>query len=233
MAGIHPYRPQQVTGKALASGFPRFVWRLSLAGAGLGLLFRVDSVLAADPFPYTFSTPNRFDNCTLDLIQRQISPQDAAQACAQALRPEDLRQCVVQITGSGQLAARDILNACRQVRRPVEMAGCVTDLRRDLKNASETEILNGCSLSLLPARFSQCARGLSRAPAIAATQALSDCNNGGIDQREFAPNFIPYTVLPSEQLQNQPAKSDLSTPTPKPPTAVPSQLSPKLAPLLQ
>jgi len=173
--------------------------------------------------PPLASPRNRFDNCTRDLISRQIAPEAATAACSKALQPEDLRVCVVDIAKRTTLPAGDILSACQQVRRPKAMAKCVVKLRQDVKGATEAEILDNCSRTLFPERYSFCVRGLSRASSIGASAILNSCNDGGAQPRQLAPTFIPYQLPPSEQLQDGTQQTPSAPVQPSPMVPAPTQ----------
>lgn len=74
---------------------------------------------------------NQFDVCTIRLLRRDISEEQAAIACAQALEPAQLSECVLRIQGQTSVTAEAALRACFRDRRPVELAECVVNIEAD------------------------------------------------------------------------------------------------------
>jgi hypothetical protein len=66
---------------------------------------------------------NEFGNCTGKLLDAGIDLESASLACAQALHPDDVASCVVNVTGSAEILAEDALAACSRDRRPERSRG--------------------------------------------------------------------------------------------------------------
>lgn len=133
--------------------------------------------------------PNPYQRCAADLTRSRISSNEAAIACSQALRPDDLGVCVQRTTQSG-VAGGDALSVCRFVRRPVDASTCVADIRRQAAQATLANVLNGCRSSLLPVQFSRCVVGLNRNLRLATDTAIAQCISAG------DPNDLPQTSIP-------------------------------------
>lgn len=76
-------------------------------------------------------TAQAFDECSRDLLRSGLTGEQAAVACAQALEPEDLAECVSNIRSRTFISADASLEACYRDRRPVELADCVVNIRED------------------------------------------------------------------------------------------------------
>ena len=73
------------------------------------------------------------------------SPQ-AGSACAQALIPKELSECVSRIKGGTPIVSGDpeeqaskaiaIVDSCFRVRRPIDLANCVVDIQRAVLNSA-------------------------------------------------------------------------------------------------
>ncbi|MGF1478716.1 MAG: hypothetical protein ACFB4I_04425 [Cyanophyceae cyanobacterium] len=90
---------------------------------GLGLL-----ALALPRYPAQAS----FDDCSRELLNSGVSGETAAVACAEALEPEVLAECVLEIQSRTFISADEALEACYRDRRPIELAECVVDIRQDV-----------------------------------------------------------------------------------------------------
>ncbi|NJK50816.1 hypothetical protein HC931_24295 [Candidatus Gracilibacteria bacterium] len=82
------------------------------------------------------SAGNEFSACIGGLVDSGVSPEQAGEACSDALVPEELAECVGTIRGETSIEAEDALSACYRVRRPNDMAECVVDIHADALNAS-------------------------------------------------------------------------------------------------
>jgi hypothetical protein len=134
-----------------------------------------------------------FETCARRLLDAGISPEVAANACAGALHPGDLSQCVSHIQDGTEILAIDALDACKRVRRPIEMASCVVDIDSAHDDAVALDVLDHCRRSLLPTRFSACVIGLSREIDFSTASAMTTCIAAGDRPTEFDPTFEPST----------------------------------------
>lgn len=111
---------------------------------------------------------NQFSVCITQLEKYQVSGNDAAIACSDALIPKELSECVSMIGNVTPIQGNDALKACYQVRRPIDLGNCVADIYRQFPNLAtvnpETKtnetalltLLNSCRASLQPGFFSEC-----------------------------------------------------------------------------
>lgn len=158
-----------------------------------------------------------YQRCALALTNLQVAPDQAASACANSLKPQDLTVCVNRLTSGGSIAATEAVSACRQVRRPVELGMCVVNIRQGLSAATASDVLNNCRRSLLPERYASCVVGLSRSIKLEPVQALNTCIDAGDFPTELDATFIPLTGS-----QGQPSDSltvPSTPPSPSSPTA--------------
>ncbi|MEM8637891.1 MAG: hypothetical protein AAGG51_03600 [Cyanobacteria bacterium P01_G01_bin.54] len=125
-----------------------------------------------------------FQRCAAELLSVGVDGEQVQIACAMALEPTDLSECVADIDNFTVIEETEALFSCFRVRRPLELAECVVDINEELlEPRSVTELasstLDHCRRSLLPLRFSACVRGLSResyAPDdFEPVEALADC----------------------------------------------------------
>lgn len=176
---------------------PRPLFQRCRQGGLLGLSF-VALTLGFIPLsPAPAAARNDYNRCAAELLDRQLPPETVALACASALRPEELSECVVEIDRNTDILAEDALNRCQQVRRPLELATCVVDISDDSTEGEAPLILDFCRRSLLPAKFSRCVVGLQNQIDLVTSQAMSVC----IDTRDRVgsplPNFIPGREPPA------------------------------------
>jgi hypothetical protein len=164
-----------------------------------------------------------YQTCTADLVGVGIAAADAASACAAALAPRDIGECVIMIGEGTVIAATDALSGCRQVRRPVDLAACVVDINTSLQNVVPLDVLSNCRRSLLPTRFSNCVVGISQETLIDPAVAMSTCIVAGDRPSNLLPSFVPS----SEPIPSTPS----SIPTPSD-TDMPADSSPRLTPLV-
>lgn len=163
---------------------------VALTAASLGLL-----TLPATSAETRISSQD-YESCAGALRGASIADADAAAACAGALYPRDVSNCVVRVKDGSTLAAADILTACRRVRRPIELAACFNDIDAD-STATEAEVLNSCRRSLLPDRFSDCVTGLRRNIELSTAEALQTCIAAGDRPQNVLPSFVP--AIPVQQ----------------------------------
>lgn len=79
---------------------------------------------------------NEFSACIGGLVDSGVSPEQAGEACSDALEPKELAECVGTIRGETSIEAENALTACYQVRRPNDMADCVVEIHADALNLS-------------------------------------------------------------------------------------------------
>ncbi len=173
-----------------------------------------------------------YESCAADLTRAQVSAADAASACGQALRPDDLGTCVNRIADQ-KVSGADALSVCRQVRRPVEAASCVVGIRRGVLDTAIVDVLDSCRRSLLPQTFSDCVVGLNRQLKVGGKQAIASCLDTNDRPRDLLPTFIPLgnpipipttpsgvptpivpsTSQPQTQFQTQPSTPSTTQPS--------------------
>lgn len=152
------------------------------------------TALRLDPLsPSSLTAPRAADyrNCAIDLLQAGLSENDAAAACAEALYPLELSECVVEINGNTEIAGDDALSSCLRVRRPLELAECVVDIDAAQNEAVSAGVLDYCRRSLLPERFSACVVGLSREIDLAVGDVMNTCISVTDRPENVEPDFIP------------------------------------------
>ncbi|MCT7984697.1 hypothetical protein NG796_15470 [Laspinema sp. A4] len=163
---------------------------------GLSLVALTVGLIPLNPAPAS-ARNNDYNRCAAELLDRQLSPETVALACASALRPEELSECVVEINSRTDILAEDALTRCQQVRRPLELATCVVEISDGSTEGEAPLILDFCRRSLLPAEFSECVVGLQNQIDLVTSQAMSVC----IDTRDRVgsplPNFIPGREPPA------------------------------------
>ncbi|MBF2000895.1 MAG: hypothetical protein IGS50_08615 [Synechococcales cyanobacterium C42_A2020_086] len=196
--------------------------------------------VALDLSPGTYYNPRPFraserdyDRCAAALQRAGLDEAAVADACAAALHPQELAQCVTAINGNTELAAADVLSGCRRVRRPQELASCVVSINRiSSEGTAELDVLNNCRRSLLPIRFSNCVVGLSRQLTASTSEAMSDCIAASSRPRDVLPTFIPQgqpvplQPLPGTELT--PVQPPVDSGTVEPAPTTPTQTVPAL-----
>ncbi len=194
--------------------------QLAIAG---WLAMTLSSTAATIPSSYR----NQYRGCAGRLLSVGIPAEAAASACAEALRPQDLSKCVVEIERQTELAAEDALSSCRQVRRPNELARCVVGISRNQEEAIPS-VLNYCGRSLLPERFAECVVGLRVEADFAPTDAMETCIDASDVIGEVAPNFVPGNQTPLIDPNSTPVGPEEQTPLiqPAPSIPVPQDLTP-------
>ncbi|MGB0561774.1 MAG: hypothetical protein ACPGVO_08200 [Spirulinaceae cyanobacterium] len=147
-----------------------------------------------------------FQRCAAELISVGVADEQVQTACAMALEPTDLSECVADIDNFTIIDETEALFSCFRVRRPLELSECVVDINEELlEPRSATELasstLDHCRRSLLPLRFSACVRGLSRevytTDDFGPSEALADC----IDAEDFPREiYTPSTNSTTEPI---------------------------------
>ena len=136
-----------------------------LMGLGSVTLLSLGNVLPAQA--------NEYQSCTDRLTGVKLDSVSVAQGCAEALHPQDVGTCVVQIVNdksvNSKIVSLDALDACRRVRRPLELATCVTTIHAStetmpLSNDGSKLVLDSCRKSLLPERYGRCVVGFRNNP---------------------------------------------------------------------
>jgi len=133
---------------------------------------------------------NEFATCAASLIEAGVEAEAASAACAQALKPEQVSRCVVDITNATELAPDQVLAACSRDRRPDELATCVATIHDRLEVSSSTDVLDNCRRSVLPVRYSDCVVGLATTAEVATTESMAFCIAAGYRPVDVAPTFI-------------------------------------------
>lgn len=159
------------------SFLPSFAGQLVIAGLFLAAISPSGARAAS----------NSFQLCTAELQRANISDIMAAKACAQAIVPEDLSECVLRINLFTPTISEQALVACTRVRRPPELATCVIEIGRSSENAQIVSVLDHCRRSLEPLRFSECVVGLNVQTDLSPTSTLETC----IDAEIFTGSSSP------------------------------------------
>ena len=89
---------------------------------------------------------NQVDVCVNQLTDSGVPSPQAGSACAQALIPKELSECVSKIKGGTPIVSGDleeqaskaiaIVDSCFRVRRPIDLANCVVDIQRAVLNSA-------------------------------------------------------------------------------------------------
>lgn len=137
--------------------------------------------------------PRDYEACVNVLSGLQLASTEVAAACAAALFPRSLGECVSRISGDTTIAATDALSNCRRVRRPNDLATCVISISDGSGEGTVlTSVLDNCRRSLLPVRFSSCVVGVrSGLSALSTEEAMLNCIASTDRPRDFLPSFIP------------------------------------------
>ncbi len=157
------------------------------------LAFSLDDIFQRD-------STNQFDICVLELLNQEISPEKASLACAEAVKPKELSECVVRVSFETAVTADEALVACFRVRQPVALADCATEISRhaitpfvgvsgsQALQPTALLALNNCRRSLLPQRYSECVVAATRQGQLLPQRAMETC----IDAEDF-----PRVLFPS------------------------------------
>jgi hypothetical protein len=160
-------------------------------------------LLSLAPSPAKAGGWNQFSVCITQLEKYQVSGNDAAIACSDALIPKELSQCVSMIGLATPIKGNDSLRACYQVRRPIDLGNCVADIYNQFPslanvdpetNSNETALLtllNSCRASLQPGFYSQCVIASARQVSdITPVKAMDTC----LAAQDFPRDLFPaYT----------------------------------------
>jgi hypothetical protein len=173
---------------------------------------------------------NPYQTCAKDLLNAKIASEAAAEACAEALHPDDLAACVTRISGAKEVnvAAPDALTACKQVRRPIELASCVVDIRQTAKEAPAADVLGTCRRSLLPVRFASCVVGLHGNLKLSAQKSMDQCIDATDRPQDLESSLLPLDfaapTFSTPPTTNQPGGFTPNTaPLPNIPTTLPNK----------
>jgi hypothetical protein len=169
------------------------LWRVSAVQFVLaGVITTVFPVQASTTFSSTYrASEGDYRSCLSGLAEAGVSTPDAAAACAGALYPNDLSDCVSRIGSNTTVLPTDALNSCRQTRRPIDLASCVVDITNTTSDEPiALSVVDFCRRSLLPLRFSNCVVGL-QGESLSITEAMQDCIAAGRRPREVLPSFVP------------------------------------------
>lgn len=126
-------------------------------------------------------------SCADSLIADGVAQSAAAAACSDALEPNDLASCVVDIKADTDIQGDDALQACYRVRRPDELASCVTDISSGLAKVESTMALDNCRRSLLPKHYAECTLDLTGIAQISSEKAMASCIAAEFNPSEVAP----------------------------------------------
>lgn len=165
---------------------PYFQWCAGqLAIAGL--------LAMAIPGGQATAASNKFAVCSAELLRANISPNLASTACAEALEPMDLSECVLRMASVTPAIADRALGSCTRVRRPVELAKCVVEINRRTESSDISSVLDHCRRSLLPLRFSSCVIGLSNQTDFSTARTMSTCIAAEGFTRQLSPTPVRST----------------------------------------
>ncbi|GBF82794.1 hypothetical protein [Aphanothece sacrum] len=160
-------------------------------------------VLALPPSSvYANSDWNQFDVCIQEMAIHGVSRDKAATACADALIPKELSECVSMIYAATRIPGEKVMLACYQVRRPIDLGNCVADVYNGIPAISRSEanseakestllsLLNSCRLSLRPGFYSECVIATSRGvPDMTPVKALDTCLAAEDFPRDLFPSY--------------------------------------------
>ncbi len=122
---------------------------------------------------------NSYQTCAEEMLGAGISSDVAADACAGALKPENLSSCVTQIYDSTVegVDPSSILFNCQRVRRPQELGTCVVDILENIPEANSEIAIENCRQSRLPQLYGSCAIGLYQQLQMPYTEIFASCLN--------------------------------------------------------
>ncbi len=151
--------------------------------------------------------------CAFQLLKAGITEENASQACAGALHPEDVSACVIRIERQTKLAAENILTTCEKARRPKELAQCVNGISHNLEEGVKSAVLDYCGRSLLPVRFASCVVGLRAEIKFEPIKAMDTCIDASDLISNTEPTFIPagqepQKVVPNFEIQPTPENTE-------------------------
>ena len=155
----------------------------------------VSAPRSAQAWWFSWDDDESYRECAEALLKYDdLDPTVAASACAGALEPEEVGECVTQIEVDTEITTEDALAACRRVRRPEEMAGCVVDIDDGL-TTDPLKVLDNCRRSLLPGRYAECVLDIADVANFSADDTMAICISAGDRPRDLAPSFIPSIDL--------------------------------------
>lgn len=176
------------------SSLPASRWILKL-GVQLAAFSLLTTLLPVPPASALRFTRNRdsYSLCAQELLVAGVPPEAASAACAAALHPADISECVTHIRRKTEIPATEALLSCRRVRRPYELANCVVDINTQTKTqaAAPVSTLEFCRRSLLPERFAQCVVGLSRRINFPTEQLMTTCIDARNELGQLEPPASP------------------------------------------
>lgn len=126
-------------------------------------------------------------SCADNLMANGVGKSAAAAACSDALKPNDLADCVANIANNTDIQGNDALQSCYRVRRPNELANCVTSISGGLEANKSKMALDGCRRSLLPERYAECTIDLAGISQISSEEAMKSCIAAEFNPSEVAP----------------------------------------------
>lgn len=146
---------------------------------------------AFESSPYR-TDPDDYRICASELLGLGLTEERVSEACAAALYPRDLSECVTAIDGDTAIESGEALEGCRLVRRPVDLAECVLQIGESASTGTVAlDVLNYCRRSLLPLRFSACVVGLQEEIPYSTAEAMTDCIAAIRRPRNVLPSFVP------------------------------------------
>ncbi|MEM6611778.1 MAG: hypothetical protein AAF652_05885 [Cyanobacteria bacterium P01_C01_bin.72] len=125
--------------------------------------------------------------CADSLISSGVAELAASSACADAIDPKNLANCVEQIETETSVEGSEALQACYRVRRPAALADCVTTVSDSLELGKSDLALDSCRSSLLPERYAECALDLADVSEISGEEVLKSCLAAEITPGEVSP----------------------------------------------
>lgn len=147
--------------------------------------------------PNSSALASKIATCTESLISTGLGKSPAAVACADALKPQDIEDCVVQITTKTSIKANNALQSCYRVRRPDELSSCVTSIssiNNELGPDISAMALNTCRRSLLPKRQAECTLNLVTIAEISSEEAIESCIAAQLTPGKLPPGELPPKV---------------------------------------
>lgn len=136
---------------------------------------------------YSPAMAGSIGSCANNLIADGVGKSAAAAACSDALKPNDLADCVANIANNTDIKGNDALQSCYRVRRPNELANCVTTISTSLEAGKSKMALDGCRRSLLPERYAECTVDLADISQISSEDAMKSCIAAEFNPSEVAP----------------------------------------------
>lgn len=197
--------------KASEFSMSKSSWLDRAKSASLGIsLMGLPLLWMAPAQAYEYFSENDYRLCAGELQRLDLSPEQIAEACADALEPPNLARCTLRLNVQAQVKATDALEACYRVRQPKDLASCVVDINQRANEAVPvSSLVDHCRRSLLPATFSKCVVGLRRQIDVTLPVALNRC----ISAEEYPVQLTP-TVVPPPASNPTPDFTPLPVPDP-------------------